>query len=177
MITRWDEISDRTADKLGLPREMVRAAILDMATKTAEHASHPTVLETDLLGIGTLESRYGKLIKRVQALKTGIAVKEKYLNRYRSRGLPSNKAPAEKLERDIEIYLKDIEVFEEFIEQKNAIYNSRGRHNYVHGLLEANNLEVKDVNLAKRKISLSEDFKRWERSKAKLKDLYKKEKK
>ncbi len=172
MITRWTEIAKRAAEKLGVTQSQVKAAMEDYAKKIAEHASHPTVLETDLLGIGTLECRYGKLIKRVEHLKGIIRVRERLRDGPESRGKPRIQEIRDRHDGAIASMRRDIEVFEEFIAQKHDIYTAFGRARYIKETMENNDLTRSDLTPLKKKAYLgkppeSRAFKKIQREKEK----------
>jgi hypothetical protein len=156
MITRWETIAERTAERLKLPVEQVKEIILDMAKKTAAHASHPTVMETDLLGIGVLKTRMGKLQARLIALPRIIGNRKRLVKKYTEFG---NTTKVEQLLNDIKLMEKDILVFTEILALKQDIYEVYGRNNYMTNLLGSP--QAKDVVPVKKKIILSDvEFKR-----------------
>ena len=154
MITRWTEVARRTAERLGLPYEVVKAAIEDMAKTTAAPAKDPTVMETDCMGLGVLELRYGKLLKRIPHLRASIAIRERYMARQKERGLPEDLVKVEKHLIAIPEYEKNIEVFEEFIRLKGLMYG-KGKEKFINDLLEDNGLTKIPMAALHRKGSLS----------------------
>jgi hypothetical protein len=170
MITRWQDISKRVANKLGVSEAAVKAALEDMAKKIAAHASHPSVMETDLFGVGTLKCTYGKLIKRVESLKRIIRVRERFRDGPARRGKTVPQEVRDRHNDFIIMVQKDIETFNEFIAQKNDIYLAKGRARYIKATLEGNELSRKDLGTLKKKAYLgkppeSRAFKTMQREK------------
>lgn len=137
MITRWEEISDRVADKLGLGRDEVRDAVLKMAKQTQAHAMHPDLMETDVFGIGYLTVKFNRIKPSAYRLKRVRAIRERFMQACLDRGTEKELEKAMAHRESIRLIDKDLEMLEEFLAEKDAIYKSYGRKKYVKKLKEA----------------------------------------
>ena len=143
MITRWETIADRVADRLKLPKEVVREALTDMAQKTIDHAKHPTVMETDIFGIGCIQARYGKMLTRVPHLQTKIFYRNQYAERYEKEGTDVATIKAGELRDEVAEMGRDIERIQGLIDQKKDIKDAGGRKGYIETELVGYTVEVK----------------------------------
>jgi hypothetical protein len=154
VITRWEEIVERAAKNLGVPYEQVRDVVLEMASNTEKHLIHPSLMETDLLGIGHLEIRYGKAQKRIPYLRRIINVKKMYADRCRQRAYPEDLIKAEMFDADIAVIERDIDFLTGILELKQDIYDNFGRIKYLKQLM-GDYLRTADLIKRKKKIYIS----------------------
>jgi hypothetical protein len=148
MITRWEEICRKVADRLELEYDQVIEIVQDMAQKTSDHASHPTVMETDLLGIGSLQARYGKLQARQKLMPHISRNKKKWMKMHEESGLSKAEKAKEKLSKEISLIERDELVFCALLRQKEDIYKAGGRLKYIAMLIEAREKGFDKLNLS-----------------------------
>lgn len=171
MITRWQEIAKRTAIALDLPNDVVEEAILSMAEKTIEHLINPKVIETDCFGIGVLETRFGKLQKRIEVLHRIIKIKQMYVDKYILMGTEQALEKKEKYLKDIAVIEKNILTFEEFLRIKEEVYKKGGRQKWTKEIMDETGLRRTQFGPILKKIKLSETYQGPGRKKRKKKEV------
>lgn len=124
MITRWQEVSKQVADSLGLDPDKVKKRIQQLAKVTEEHLNDPTVMETDVFGIGTFCARYGRIKRSIAFKKARLRIKLKYRDLAKIRG---ESLKMEIINKSIFKLQSQIDVLEEFLRLKGVIYDSGGR--------------------------------------------------
>lgn len=130
MITRWEEIADRAADRLGLPKEDVRKAVAEMAKCTQNHAMHPLLMETDIFGIGYLTVKFNRIKPSTARLRRVRAIRERFMAACLERNTPKELEKAEEHKKTIALIDRDLLMLEEFTSLKNDIYRSYGRKRF-----------------------------------------------
>lgn len=125
MITRWEEVVAQTAKEMGLPYHKVEAEVLRMAQFTENHLISPRVMETDLLGIGALKARYGRLKSTISTLKQRRYFQQQWADKFAA----ENPARAAEYTEKVEAYSREIAQLEAFITQK-AIMSTMSKRSY-----------------------------------------------
>jgi len=139
MISRWEDVAVRVADRLNMPVQDVIYYITEMAERTRSHAIHPKVMETDLFGLGYLQARYGKLQQAISKLKYVKAHRTKYRDKAAEAAMPEL---LEKWQKKLDQTDLDIETFAKFIDIKEAMYKAGGKVVYIKNVLPTLNLSL-----------------------------------
>lgn len=124
MISRWKDVAKKTAEELGIPEEEVIEYIEYVARKTAEHASHPTAMETDVFGLGAFCASYGKLKKVIHHHHNRIGFQKKLLEKHIA---DSNDHGIERAENAIKVFEADLVSFERFVGIKLKLSQGKKR--------------------------------------------------
>lgn len=72
MISTWETVAKKVAEKLGIEESLVKEHILEIARNTIKHLENPDVLEYEVFGIFYLVASHPKInksIKKVQNYK------------------------------------------------------------------------------------------------------------
>lgn len=114
MISRWQDVARKAAEKLGVDEESYLQYIEDWGQAIQSHASKPKVMQTDMFGVGYLKASYGKIKKELDTLRVKLGIRQRRLARYADRDL-SVQQPMIDLIMNVEA---DIQTLERFVEEK-----------------------------------------------------------
>lgn len=126
MITRWEEVVEKTAKDMKISYKTVEAEVLRMAQFTQDHLTHPKLMETDLFGIGALAARYGKLRRAIPVLKLRRDYQQRRGDKYLSEGIMDRAAECQ---AKVDAFNRDIEQFQKFLDDK-AVMCTMSRKDY-----------------------------------------------
>jgi hypothetical protein len=122
MMTRFQEVIAKTAASLELPYEVVFEHIMDIAQRTQNQLENPKTMEVDLFGIGALEIRYSKALRKQIELKNRIA----YARRHEAAQTLQPATLEKRLDR-IEVFEEILESLDKIVKMKGIIKDSGGR--------------------------------------------------
>ena len=149
MISRWKDVAKKTAEELGLPEEEVIEYILYTAKKIAEHASHPTAMETDVFGLGAFCASYGKLVKTIPHHERRIGFQKRLLERHIEDGYEPGILKAT---RAIQRFEEDLVAFERFISIKYKLSKGKKRAEFGKEYIKTKGNSHERVKVKRKKI-------------------------
>ena len=116
MVSRWQDVAKKAAEKLGVDPDTYTQYIEDWGKIIQSHASKPTVMETDVFGVGYFKASFGKITKELQTLRVKLDIRQRRLKRYENRDVDLE--PMKKLISNVE---EDIQILETFLGEKDTI--------------------------------------------------------
>jgi len=125
MIGRWEDIADRTSDKLGIPREKGREIVERYATMARDRAIRVMDMEVSVLGLGGLRITYGKAKRHLESTSPRLDYLHRALmSKYKK--IKPNISDIERLEEAIREEQRVRALLGDFIEIKKRLYDAYG---------------------------------------------------